>query len=140
MKYSQLSKLFLLKAKYAAASALATSLDYGLYFVLVYTCFGEDQIRLANFISYPVGVLANFFLQKRYIFRMERKLGATFAGAMAVSAGGWALNTALFFFLTQIQFFTHWHILAKLLVNGCVFFYNFYGKRFVFEKRFFDTE
>lgn len=131
-----LKKLFLLKAKYAAASATATSVDYLLYYTLFHF-FGLPK-TVSNFISYPVGVLLNFMFQKRFIFTMERGLKTTFGLAMLVSAGGWALNATFFFLLMKSPFFQTggWHWAAKIIVNGLVFFYNFYGKRYVFEKRF----
>ena len=137
MSLQQVKNLLLLKVKYASASAIATSVDYGLYLLLVYAWLGEEQKTWANFIAYPIGVLVNFGLQKGYVFDMKRRLSTTFIFAMLVSAGGWVLNTVFFFGLMKITFFNLYHVLGKLLVNAVVFFYNFYGKRYVFEKRFF---
>ena len=67
---------------------------------------------------------------------MTRKLETTFLFAMLVSAGGWALNATIFYFFMQIPFLEKYHWLAKIIVNGIIFFYNFYGKRYVFEKKF----
>lgn len=133
----QLKKLFFLKIKYATASATATSVDYLLYFILLQ--FGITKTT-ANFISYPVGVVFNFMLQKKYIFSMKRGLRKTFLLAMLVSAGGWAMNATLFSFFMSIPFLNKYHWLAKILVNAIIFFYNFYGKRYVFEKRFIETD
>lgn len=140
MTRQQLAKLFLLKAKYATASAFASGVDWLFYLALVYWWMGEEKKALANFITYPIGVLVNFFLQKRFIFNMQRKLSVTFGLAMAVSAGGWALNSGLFFALMSVAFFNMNHLLTKLLVNGLVFFYNFYLKRYVFEKKLFSMD
>ena len=133
----QLKKLFILKAKYATASATATAVDYFLYFILIQ--FGLQK-TMANFISYPIGVVFNFLLQKKYIFSMKRGLRKTFILAMLVSAGGWAMNATLFAFFMKIPFLNTYHWLAKILVNGIIFFYNFYGKRYVFEKRFIEVD
>lgn len=137
LSFPQLKKLFILKAKYATASATATAVDYLLYFILLQ--FGLEK-RWANFISYPVGVVINFMLQKKYIFSMTRGLRKTFLLAMLVSAGGWAMNATLFAFFMEIPFLNKYHWFAKILVNGIIFFYNFYGKRYVFEKRFFGED
>ena len=134
---SKLKRLFILKAKYATASATATAVDYLLYFILLQ--FGISK-TWANFISYPVGVVFNFALQKKYIFSMTRGLKKTFVLAMIVSAGGWAMNASLFAFFMKIPFLNTYHWFAKILVNGIIFFYNFYGKRYVFESRFFEKE
>ena len=135
--FSKIKKLFFLKVKYAAASATATSVDYAFYFLLFHI-FGLPK-TLSNFISYPIGVVVNFMFQKRYIFSMTRKLKTTFGLAMLVSAGGWAMNATIFYYLMKIHFFqtSGWHWAAKFIVNGIIFLYNFYGKRYVFEKRFF---
>lgn len=135
--FQKIKELFLLKGKFFIASILATGLDYLLYFLL-YNIFGLPKIT-SNFISYPIAVLFNFFLQKTFIFSMKRELKTTFGLAMLVSAGGWLMNSGLFYLLMQMPFFQadQWHWAAKLLVNGIIFFYNFYGKRYVFEKKLF---
>lgn len=128
-----LKRLFLLKLKYATASATATSVDYLLYFLLYSSGLPKTT---ANFISYPVGVVVNFLLQKKYIFSMTRRLRTTFALAMLVSAGGWAINATLFYFFMKIPLLETYHWFTKILVNAIIFFYNFYGKRYVFERKF----
>lgn len=136
LSFSEIKKLIVLKIKYATASAIATSVDYLFYYILFHF-FGLPK-TVAQFIAYPIGVVFNFILQKQFIFSMTRGLKTTFGLAMMVSAGGWAVNTLLFFFLMKIPFFQtdNWHWLAKIIVSGIVFFYNFYGKRYVFEKKF----
>ena len=134
---SPLKKLFLLKAKYATASATATAVDYLLYFILLQ--FGVLK-TWANFFSYPVGVVLNFVLQKKYIFSMTRGLRNTFVLAMLISAGGWAMNATLFGLFMKVPLLNTYHWFAKILVNALIFFYNFYGKRFAFENRFFETD
>ena len=71
---------------------------------------------------------------------MKRGLRKTFLLAMLVSAGGWAMNATLFGFFMGIPFLNKYHWFAKILVNGIIFFYNFYGKRYVFEKRFIEVD
>jgi putative flippase GtrA len=139
MKFSleHIKKLFILKARYAAASGSATVVDYGLWFLLKNTLL--DPVT-AHFISYPVGVLTNFALQKRYIFNLQRKLRTTFLMAMTISAFGWGLGTLIMYFLVKWPFFAATPVLAKMLVNVLLFFYNFYLKRYAFEKRFFEVD
>ena len=137
LSFKQLKKLFILKAKYATASATATTLDYLFYFILLQ--FGLSK-TLSNFISYPFGVVFNFILQKKYIFSMQRGLKKTFILAMMVSAGGWAMNATLFGLFMKVPFLETYHWFTKILVNGIIFFYNFYGKRYVFEKRFIEKD
>jgi putative flippase GtrA len=62
--------------------------------------------------------------------------------AMIVSLGGMLLNYLIFTSVMRIDFFaqSHYDYLAKMIATACVFFYNFYLKRFVFEKRFFSVD
>ena len=126
--------LLRLKARFFTSSIIATGVDYALFLLLDRTIFGPV---MAHAISYPIAVLVNYFLQKQFIFEMRRKPGVAFAIAMALSAIGWGIGTALMYLLVKIPFFADTPVLAKLLVTGVLFFYNFYGKRYAFEKRFF---
>ncbi len=129
----RLRELVRLKLRFALTSALATAVDYGLYLLLVYTWLEPVP---SHVISYSVAVLVNFSLQKRFIFTLERKLSHAFVLAMAVSGGGLVLGTLLIWVLTQHPFFDHYQYVTKLCVTGILFFYNFYMKRYAFERRF----
>lgn len=130
-------KLFRLKAKFAMTSAIATGVDYGLYVALVDRVFSPV---LSNIISYSCGMIINFLLQKRFVFSLQRSLGAAFLGAVIVSLGGMLISTGIVFGLSKITFFSEHQYITKLIATGLVFFYNFYFKRFVFEKRFFSVD
>lgn len=131
---SRLKKLLSQKLKFALTSSVATSVDYLLYLALVYTFLTPV---LSNVIAYSVAVLVNFILQKQFIFSLERKLKMVFFLAMAVSLGGLILGTSLIWLLIKVPFFDKYQFITKLCVTGILFFYNFYFKRYVFEKRFF---
>ena len=126
-------ELFLLKTKFATTSLIATSVEYALY--AIFTGMGLE-IRPAHICSFVIGVMVNFLLQKRYVFQLKRRLNVAFLGAMAVSLGGIFLNLAIWSLLVRFPFFEHNHYFAKLGATGMLFFYNFYMKRFVFEKKF----
>ena len=128
-----LKKLFLLKVKFAMTSSVATLIDYSLYLLLVYTLF---QPVPSNIISSSCGMVVNFFLQKQFVFDLKRKLYTAFFLAIAVSIGGIALGTSIIWALNHWNFFQVHQYITKLCATGLVFFYNFYLKRFVFEKRF----
>ncbi len=131
---SRLKRLLSLKLKFALTSSVATSVDYLLYLALVYTFLTPV---LSNIIAYSVAVLVNFILQKQFIFSLERRLKTTFLLAMGVSLGGLLLGTSLIWFLIKVPFFDRYQFITKLCATGVLFFYNFYFKRYVFEKRFF---
>jgi len=126
-------QLFVLKAKYATTSAIATALEYVMFGLLKYQGFAGTY---AHIISYACGMVLNFLLQKRFIFDLKRSLSTAFLMAMMVSLGGMALSTGIFVTLTQWEWFHQNDYVAKMIATGIVFFYNFYLKRFVFEKKF----
>jgi len=130
-------KLLALKVRFALSGLFATSIDYGLYMLLVDRVFPPV---VSNVISYSCSVVANFLLQKRFVFRLEGSARRAFLGAMAVSAGGLVISTAIVYGLSQVAFFSQRQYLTKLVATGIVFFYNFYFKRYVFERRFFGVD
>ena len=128
-------KLAKLKARFALTSGLATLLYNGLYLLLVYNWLASVP---AHVIAYAIAIVANFLLQKRYIFDLQRRVSTAFLLAMTVSAGGLGLSTLLIWWLSQYAFFNTYEPLKSLTVSGILFFYNFYGKRFSFERRLLD--
>lgn len=130
-------KLFLLKAKFALSSLVATSVNIGLYMVLVNKILPPVPSEV---IAYSVAVIINFILQRRFVFDLRRKLSHAFWLSMLVSLGGLLLSTGIIYSLNQLLFFQQNQLVTKLCAVGIVFFYNFYFKRYVFEKRFFEVE
>jgi putative flippase GtrA len=128
--------LLLAQVKFLSSSVVATGVDYGLFFLLYKT--GFDPLA-AHVISYPIAVVANFYLQKQFIFKLRRSAGAAFAISMVFSAIGWGLGTGLLFLFLKLPLLTDWPVLAKVLVTGLLFFFNFYTKQFAFERRFFSS-
>jgi putative flippase GtrA len=129
-----LKDLFLIKLRYMSASLVATAVDYIIYGILSWQ--GLSPVA-AHIPSFTAGMVTNFLLQKRYVFVLQRKVSTAFLLAVAVSIGGLFLSTLLIGLLVRLEFFHEYHFLAKVIASGLVFFYNFYLKRYVFEKRFF---
>ncbi|NNF36587.1 MAG: GtrA family protein [Saprospiraceae bacterium] len=123
----------LLKVKYASSSLIATLTDYGLYLTLVNNVFNPV---ISNIISSGTGMIINFALQKKYIFQLNRRLIHAFLLSVGVSIGGIALGTFFIYLLNLNTFFSEHQYITKLLVTGVIFFYNFYLKRYSFERRF----
>lgn len=130
-------QLSLAKAKFLTSSVIATGVDYALFFLLDWTVF--DPVT-AHAISYPIAVVVNFYLQKRFILNLKRSLRSAFVISMLFSLLGWGFGVGLMFLLVKIPLFAHWPVLAKIIVTGVLFFFNFYTKRFAFEGRFFASE
>lgn len=134
INYSKLVELLFMKMKYATTSLVATGVDFGIFFLLIQQFSFQNVV--AQPIAYSCGMLVNFFLQKKFIFDLNRKLSNAFLLAMAVSFGGMALSTLLIYLLEKIVFLSEQTLILKILVTGIIFFYNFYLKRYAFEKRF----
>ena len=121
------------KAKYAIGGGIATSVDYGIYFLLYSRNVATVYAQIA---AYSISVIVNFLFQKAFVFELNRSARSAFALSMLVSGGGLLLSTTLIYLLNLLPFFQQYQLLAKLITSGLVFFYNFYCKRYVFEKRF----
>ncbi|NJL75170.1 MAG: GtrA family protein [Saprospiraceae bacterium] len=126
-------KLLLLKSKFLLTSGLATAVDIGLYLLLLHQ-WGLQPV-VAQSIAFPIAVLLNYLLQKWFIFEGNRKQHTIFILAMAVSGLGYFLSLLLVYGLNQVAVFQEHQLLLKVTEKGILFFYNFYLKRFAFEKK-----
>jgi putative flippase GtrA len=133
MDRNRLKELFEKKIRYAISGAVATAADYLIYFSLF-----EQGVEpaYAQVPAYSVGMVINFIIQKYFVFDLQRSVGSAFLMSALVSLGGLALSTGLIYALNQVSFLQSYQLLIKLMTTGFVFFYNFYCKRYVFEKRF----
>lgn len=122
----------MMKVKFAMSSSLATLVDYVLYQVLVRYFFSPVA---SNLISATVGMVINFFLQKKYIFELKRSVNIAFIISLFVSVGGIGISTIIIHFLNNSEMLSGNQYIIKAIATGTVFFYNFYLKRFAFEKR-----
>lgn len=116
--------------KFAVTSGIATLIDYTLFIIL--SNFFFDPI-ISNVISYSCAMLANFFLQRRFIFQLNRKISTTFALSATFSLIGIGISTLLIYLLVQIPFLFNYPLLAKIITTGIIFFYNYFTKRFAFQ-------
>lgn len=131
--FEKIKELLRLKVRFALTSSIATGLDYVLYLVLVHWFFSPV---VSNIISYSSAALMNFWMQKRFIFELNRKVQNVFLMTMTISVGGLLLSTLIIYLLNLFPFFQQYQFVTKLLTTGIIFFYNFYLKRFAFERRF----
>ena len=126
-------RLFMMKVKFAMSSSVATFVDYILYQVLVRYLFSPE---VSNLISASVGMVINFFLQKKYIFELKRSVKIAFLISLLVSVGGIGISTGIIHYLNKSEMLAGNQYIIKAIATGTVFFYNFYMKRFAFEKKF----
>lgn len=114
-------------------SGLVTALDYVVYLLLVK--FVLTPV-VANLVSYTAIMILNFVLQRYFVFDLERNIRRTFALAMAISTGGLVASTGLIYYLDQVAYLSERQYMLKAIVTSLLFFYNFYLKRYAFEKKF----
>lgn len=129
----KIKELLLLKFKFGLSGLVATSINYGLYLLLVNRFLPPVP---ANIIAYSTAVIVNFILQKRFVFESKGKVSNIFLRAMLVSLIGLIIDTSIIYFLNKIPFFSSHQAITKLISTAMVFFYNFYFKRYAFEKKF----
>lgn len=147
----QVKKFFILFGRFAVTAAMAAIVNFSVFVGLFYWGFSLDELDrtslefkrmsvVADMISYASGVLFNYVLHKRYIFEQKRSESATFILYLLVSAGGIAISAGLTWIFVKMPFFAHRPQLMKITTMGLVFIYNFFSKRFAFEKRIFSSE
>ena len=128
----RIKQIFIPKLKFAVTSLIATIVDHSLFILLIRWLVESN----ANLISYSVGMIVNFILQKKFIFILKRRLHVAFVLSMLFSVIGLLLGTGFIILLSKNDFFAHHKYLNKLTVTGIIFVYNFYTKRFAFEKEY----
>lgn len=133
MKYKSIFS----QAKFLTSSIIATGVDYMLWFILKWKLFDPAT---AHYISYPIAVLLNFYLQKRFIFEQKRNTQDAFVISMIFSIAGWGFSSLMMYLLLKIPLFILYPVIAKIITTGVLFFYNFYTKRYAFEGRFFKKK
>lgn len=118
--------------KFATSSAVATLVDFCLFtFVLSHYL----DIFYAEIISGFVGMTINFFLQKKYVFDLQRNQVWAFVLSIVFSFVGLFLGGLLMQHLAKMDLFIEYLFVAKLIVIGAKFIFNYFTKRWIFEKK-----
>jgi len=129
-----LNKYILPKLKFGMGSIVSTTLDYAIFFGLLWADIGLE-IGVIQGIALSTSIAMNFTIQRNLIFRKERGF---------FSAMGWSLSFSLisvilsgFFaqWLYAIPFFNENPLAIKVLITAVFFLFNFYTKQFSFEKK-----
>jgi putative flippase GtrA len=129
-------RLIKLKLKFGASSIVATLCDLSIFFFLTRDEWLQPEI--AQGIASSTGMLINFFLQKKYVFDIQRRTRTAFFMSIGISLMGILISIGIIHVLTTYTPLKDYIQVAKLMTIGTMFFYNFYLKRFAFEKRFLD--
>ena len=128
---NEVKNLSLSMSKFAATSLLGTGLDF-LSFTFIFRLI--LPLFWAEIGAALIGMIVNFFMQKKFVFQLNRKVQAAFILSIAVSfllmfAGAFALTS-----LVKLAPFAAYPLLAKITVMGLKFVFNFFSKRWIFEK------
>ena len=133
MNINRFMRNFLIpKIKFGMTSTIATAIDHIIYLILIRYLIESK----AHFISYAIGMIVNFILQKRFVFMLKRKVYVVFFLSVSFSIIGLLAGTFLIHSFSKIDFFGSHKYYNKLLVTVIIFIYNFYTKRFAFEKEY----
>lgn len=118
------------KIPFALTGAIATGINGGVYLLLVDRVLPPGPSTL---IAYWSSVVLNFFMQRYFVFRLNRSLRSAFVLSMIVSIGGMGLDWLIVTGLHRFPLVGDAEWLIKGVAIFIVFFYNFYLKRRVFE-------
>lgn len=123
-----LKRMFL----FGGVSSIATLLDFVLFrFVFYYLL----PLFWAEVLASFIGMVLNFFLQKKYVFELKRKSYPAFFLTLFFSILILLIGAFLMTQLIKIPIFLEYISLAKIGVMGFKFLLNFFTKQWVFEKR-----
>lgn len=126
---TDLQKLFVRLSRFAATSLIATLVDYFLYLFLVVHLVPV----VSQLISSGVGMIINYFLQKRFVFQGgSRSDRMAFLLSIVFSLVGIGLGAGMVYLLNFIPFFQETQWVTKAIVIGLVFFYNYATKKIAF--------
>ncbi len=114
--------------KFLGTSIIATGLDFLLYTCLILVL----SPTISNLISASAGLIANFILQKNYVFNPSNTIWKSFVLSVIFSIGGLGLGTGLIYILTNFTELQTFPVVAKICTTGVIFFYNYFTKKIAF--------
>ncbi len=125
-------KLAITITKFATSSAIATAVDICLFMFVFYPIL---NIFLAEFFSGFIGMIINFYLQKKYVFKLNRNAYIAFSLSIFFSLIALLIGSLLMKGLVTIPILATYVIIPKIMVIGFKFFFNFFTKKWIFEKK-----
>lgn len=128
-----MKELFKKMLKYAGVSYVGTVVDFLLFRFAFFYWF---PLFYAELFASFIGMIINFFLQKKYVFTPSRNAYFAFGLSILSSFIVMSLGAFLITQLIKLPLFESFITLAKIGVIGIKFLLNFFTKRWIFEKRF----
>lgn len=120
------------KIPFALTGLLATSVNFGMYLLLV------DRFLPylpATMIAYASGVVLNFILHRYFVFSLNRSVSKAFGLTLITSGIGLTLDALIVSGLHRSHIYGEREWLIKGTAMGILFFYNYYSKKYAFEGR-----
>ncbi len=118
--------------KFGLTSGLATAVDFLLFRFVFYAIM---PLFYAEILASFIGMIINFFLQKKFVFELKRKATTAFILSILTSVAVMTLGAFTIVQLNKIEYLAAHISIAKILVIGMKFGLNFLIKTWVFEKR-----
>lgn len=117
--------------KFALTSLLGTICDF-LSFTFLFTKI--LPVFWSEICAALVGMAINFFMQKKFVFRLNRNIHTAFLLSIFFSFVFMFSFAFILHTLTKTEYFAQNLILAKVLVMGVKFMLNYFTKHWIFEK------
>ena len=114
--------------KFLLLGVLSTAIDYIIYSFLL--MLNIDYV-IAIFVGYSVGLLANYYVARNYIFTSGTKLGSSkkeFIAVVLIAIIGMLLNMAI----VKILSYSVWNfnpLYSRIIAIGIVFFWNYFLRK-----------
>ncbi|MFW6220620.1 MAG: GtrA family protein [Nanoarchaeota archaeon] len=115
-------------SKYIVIALFATIID--LMFLFVFTEYFKIHYLISATISYILGGITHYTLNKKYTFKNKsKKIALQLIIFFFVSLVGLLLNKIILYSL--VEYFMIWYVYAKLVSIMIIFFWNFIGHKFI---------
>ncbi len=114
--------------KFLLLGVLSTAIDYVIYSLLV--TLNIDYV-IAIFLGYSAGLLANYYIARKYIFTSGTKLGSSkkeFIAVVLIAIVGMLLNMII----VKILSYSIWSfnpLYSRIAAIGIVFFWNYFLRK-----------
>ncbi len=122
--------------RYAFVGGAATVADWGCLFLLHDTL--KIHVLIATAVACFAGILVNYFLSKRFVFRQEIGIKKRYEFIMHAIIGFIALGfSLLLMYIFNMLLGVHW-LISKIIITAIVFVWNFAARKMlyvVFEKK-----
>lgn len=128
---NELKQLGFSMTKFGLTSLLGTGLDF-----LTFTFLFRLILPLfwAEIAAAFIGMIVNFFMQKRFVFQLNRKAETAFFLSIIVSFVLMFAGAFILTWLVTFEPFLSLPLAAKVTVMGVKFIFNYVSKRWIFEK------